>query len=1210
MQCASCGSDNPDGMKFCGECGTPFKSRCPQCGFENPPRFKFCGECGAPLSAQAQPVVSSQFSVVSPQSPTPNIQHPISYTPKHLAERILAEQAAMEARGIPNGERKTITALFADIKGSTALIEDLDPEEARQIVDPTLKLMMDAVHRYEGYVAQSMGDGIFALFGAPIAHEDHAQRALYAALLMQEESRKQAEKLRLEKGVNLQLRVGINTGEVVVRSIRKDDLHTDYVPIGHSTNLASRMETLATPGSILISEYTHRLTDGYFEFKSLGAAQVKGVSEPIKIYEVLGVGPLRTRLQVAARRGLARFIGRQRELEILQKALEQTKAGHGQIAGVMGEPGVGKSRLFHEFKLATQSGCLILETFSVSHGKAYPYLPLIDLLKNYFQLVTQDDDRKRREKITGKVLTLDRSLEDILPYLFFLLGIAEPTSPLQQIDPQIRRKRTLEAIKRLLIRESLNQPLILVFEDLHWLDNETQAFLSLLSESIASAKLLLLVNYRPEYRHEWGSKTYYTQLRLDPLGKQEAEEMLTALLEEKFSPRPAGERDRGRGLEDFQPLRKFILDKTEGNPFFMEEIVQELAEQGVFNRDVKVGADRRVGPQGAGAHTGAPLHIPATVQAVLASRIDRLPPEEKDLLQTLAVIGKEFSLGLLKQVVNQSEDTLQQQLSRLRESEFIYEQPAFPEPDYVFKHALTQEVAYNSMLVERRKTLHEHIAQAIETLFHNRLEDQYSELASHYSRSGGTQKAVHYLHLAGQQAAQRSANAEAIAHLTTALDLLTTLPDTRERDQQELALQLTLGAPLQATRSVSSLEVKATYTRARELCQQLGETHQFFPILVGLRLFHHVRGELLTARELGEQLLSLAQKEQDPALLVAAHLALGNTLLHLGEVDTAQAHLEQCLTFYEALRRHSHVFLYSGLEPGVFGLICLTQALWHLGYPDLALQKSNAACTLAQERSHPFSLAAALVLAALSHQLRRERAPTQELAEVAITLAREQGFAAWLGVGITLQGWARAEQGRVEEGITLIHQGLAARQAVGAEVFQSYHLALLAEAYGKAGQTEDGLAALAEALAAVEKTEERWYEAELYRLKGELILQQFKVQGSTFKVEESPESGVPSPESEAEECFLKAIEVAQRQQAKPLELRATMSLARLRKQQATQQGSRTTQHESRIRLDEAHSMLSDLYNWFTEGFDTKDLQEAKALLEALEGKKRKHRRKR
>ena len=363
---------------------------------------------------------------------------PVSYTPKHLADRILAEQAAMEARALPDGERKTITALFADIKGSMDLIEDLDPEEARAIIDPTLKLMMDAVHRYDGYVAQSTGDGIFAFFGAPIAHEDHAHRALYAALRMQEEAKRHAEELRREKGLNLQLRVGLNTGEMVLRSIHKDDLHADYLPVGHSTSLAARMESLATPGSIVVSEHTHKLTEGYFEFKSLGETRVKGVSEPINIYEVLGVGSLQTRLQVAARRGLVRFVGRQNELEQITQAWERTRAGHGQIVGVVGEPGVGKSRLFYEFKLRAQKGCLVLETFSVSHGKAYAYLPLIELLKNYFQLTLQDDERKRREKITGKVLTLDRGLEDTLPYLFFLLGLAEPTSSLQQMDSQIR----------------------------------------------------------------------------------------------------------------------------------------------------------------------------------------------------------------------------------------------------------------------------------------------------------------------------------------------------------------------------------------------------------------------------------------------------------------------------------------------------------------------------------------------------------------------------------------------------------------------------------------------------------------------------------------------------------------------------------------------------------------------------------------------------
>jgi len=479
-----------------------------------------------PLHARGPSTVLS----VAPSQPSANSM------PKHLAERIRAEQAAREARGATDGERKIITALFADIKGSMALMEDLDPEEARRLIDPALQLMMDAVHRYEGYVAQSTGDGIFAFFGAPLAHEDHPQRALYAALRMQEEIGTYADTLRLAGRAPVEIRVGVNTGEVVLRSIRKDDLHTEYTPIGHSTGLAARMEGLAKAGSIVVSEHTHKLTAGYFTFKALGAAQVKGVSEPLNIYEVLGVGPLRTRLQVATRRGLVRFVGRQSELAQMKKALEQATAGHGQIVGVMGEPGVGKSRLFYEFKVLSQTGCLVLETFSVSHGKAYPYLPLIDLLKHYFQLTLQDDERKRREKITGKVLTLDRSLEDTLPYLFFLLGLTEPTSSLPQMDPQIRKRRTLEAIKRLLVRESLNQPLILLFEDLHWLDAETQAFLTLLSESVASACIVLLVNYRPEYRHEWGNKTFYTQLRLDPLEPEDAQELLTALLGDDPAP--------------------------------------------------------------------------------------------------------------------------------------------------------------------------------------------------------------------------------------------------------------------------------------------------------------------------------------------------------------------------------------------------------------------------------------------------------------------------------------------------------------------------------------------------------------------------------------------------------------------------------------------------------------------------------------------------
>ena len=1102
--------------------------------------------------------------VAAPVSVPAQSLAPASYTPPHLAERIRAEQAALEARGVTNGERKTITALFADLAGFTALARDLDPEVTRAIVDPALQLMMDAVHRYEGYVAQSLGDGIFALFGAPIAHEDHPQRAVYAALRMQEDIKQYADTIRLERGVPLQMRVGINTGEVVVRSIRKDDLHTDYVPVGHSTNLASRMESLATPGTIVVSEQTHKLTEGYFAYKALGAVQIKGLEEPVSIYEVEGIGPLRTRLQVAVRRGLARFVGRQREMESLQNAMVQAKAGHGQLVGVMGEPGVGKSRLFYEFKLLSQIGCLVLETFSVSHGKAYPYLPLVDLLKNYFQLTAQDDERKRRERITGKVLTLDRSLEDTLPYLFYLLGIAEPESPLQQMDPQIRRKRTLEAIKRVLVRESLNQPLILIFEDLHWLDNETQAFLSLLSESLASAKVLLLVNYRPEYRHAWGNKTYYTQLRLDPLGREHAEEMLAALLAEKV------------GATVQSPLHQFILEKTEGNPFFMEEIVQALVEEGLLTRDA-VGSYGRV-------PLPTDVYLPPTVQAVLASRIDRLPPEEKDLLQTLAVIGKEFSLSLLKHVVDHSEGTLQRLLSHLRDAEFIYEQPAFPEPEYIFKHALTQEVAYTSLLQERRKILHEHAAKAIETLFHSRLDDHYSELASHYSRSGNTQKAVDYLQLAGQQAVQRSANAEAISYLTTALELLKTLPDTSERARQELLLQTVLGPVLIATKGYSAPEVEKTYTRARELCQQVGETPQLFSVLFGLQQYYLGRG-IQSARELGEQLLGLAQRRQDSTLLLEAHNGLGCALVFLGELASGRVHLEQSIALYNPHEHRSLAFLYAGFDPGMDSASHAAHVLWLLGYPDQALKRNHEALIWAQELSHPYSLAHGLGLAAIVHQLRRERHAVQERAEAVVALSREQGFAWESAQGTILQGWILVEQGQKEEGLAKMCQGLAAYRATGAESWQPYFLALLAEVYGKGGQPEEGLSVLSTALAQVDKTEERNYEAELYRLKGALMLQQFKVQGSQLKVKRGSEFEVRSSESEAEECFLKAIEIARRQQAKSLELRATVSLARLWQRQGKYHAARNT--------------LSEIYGWFTEGFDTADLQEAKALLEEL-----------
>ncbi|KWR91538.1 adenylate/guanylate cyclase domain-containing protein [Cupriavidus sp. IDO] len=1142
MRCARCGFENPAGAKFCEECGARQVRVCPACGQEAAASAKFCSECGAPLGAPAA-------SSAAPRATATASSTPIDYTPPYLAERILAAQAEMEARGPADGERKMVTALFADMAGSTALIHDLDPEDARRLIDPVLALMMEAVHHYEGYVAKSMGDGILALFGAPIANEDHPQRALLAALRMQEAMRHYADGVRLAQGIALQIRVGINSGEVVVRTIRIKDLHTDYDPVGNSIHIASRMESIAVPGSIVASEHTRNLTEGYFAFKALGATPIKGLPEPLAVFEVLGLGPLRTRLQVSASRGLARFVGRTRELELLQEARARARAGHGQIVGVVGEPGVGKSRLCHEFKLLAPRDCLVLETFSVSHGKAYPYLPLIELLRNYCQITAQDDERRRREKLTGKLLTLDRALEDSLPYLCHLLGAVEPGSALVQMDTQIRQQRTFEAIKRLLVRESLTQPLELIIEDLQWLDSETEAFLGFLGESVASARILLLVNFRPEYRHDWSRKSYYTQLRLDPLGEAEARDLLRALLGD------------AAGLAQLEQL---ILEQTEGNPFFIEEVVQDLVEGRVLR-----------GERGHYRLEQIPgkLHIPATVQGVLAARIDRLQPAEKALLQTLAVIGKIFPWSLLARVAEQPEDKTKSLLARLQAGEFIYEQPAFPEVEYSFKHALTQEVTYGSLLSERRRALHERTAQAIEALFSAQLEEHCSELAYHFSRSGNTLKAVEYLHRAGRQAVHRSADAEAVTHLTMALALLATLPDAPERAREELAVQLTLGPAWMANKGFAAPEVEATYSRALALCRQLGETVQLFPALLGLRTYYTVHAELRTARELAGQLLALAKEAQDPALLVQAHRALGANLSYLGELAPARAQLEQAMALYDPRQHRSHGFIY-GLEPGVQGLALIAMDLWLLGYPDQAWARSQEALALTQTPAHPSDSADALIAAAEVRLFRGEVQPAHDLAQALLALATDYGLPYGLACGTILSGSALAANGHVEEGIDLIQKGLSAYRATGAELLRTHFLALLAEACARAGQVEAGLAAVAEALATVERTEERVHEAELHRIKGELTL-----------LEAGRVGAANEDAREAEACFQRAIAIAGRQDARSPELRAVVALSRLWQQQG--------------RHAEARSLLQETYGWFSEGFDTVDLREARALLVKL-----------
>ena len=555
-------------------------------------------------------------------------QAPLTYTPPHLAEKILTSRAALE------GERKQVTVLFADLKGSMELLAERDPEEARQLLDPVLDRMMAAVHQYEGTVNQVMGDGIMALFGAPLAHEDHAVRACYAALRMQEAVKQYAAEVQRTHGVPLHIRVGLNAGEVVVRSIGSD-LHMDYTAVGQTTHLAARMEQMAMPGSILITPAVLGLVEGFVQVKALGAMPVRGLRDPVEVYEVTGAGMVRSRLQAAAARGLTRFVGRQPELETLQQALAQAQAGHGQVVAMVGEAGVGKSRLLYEFGHSHHTqGWLVLESASVSYGKATPYFPVVDLLKRYCHIEERDDPRTIRAKVTGQILTLDEALQATIPALLALLDALPADSPFLTLDPPQRRQRTLDGLKRLLMRESQVQPLLLVFEDLHWIDTETQALLDSLVESLPTARLLLLVNYRPEYQHGWGSKTYYRQLRLDPLPPASADAFLQALLGDDPS---------------LGPLKPLLIARTGGNPFFLEESVRTLVETGML-----------VGAPGAYrlAQPLASLQMPATVQAVLAARIDRLPPEEKHVLQTAAVIGTEVPLPLLQAIAELPEADL------------------------------------------------------------------------------------------------------------------------------------------------------------------------------------------------------------------------------------------------------------------------------------------------------------------------------------------------------------------------------------------------------------------------------------------------------------------------------------------------------------------------------------------------------------------------
>ena len=1119
MGCLRCNSENPEGANYCSSCGSPLELQCLKCGVLNRPESRFCNGCGKLLS-----------------------DHQAEQRSNLHAE--IALGAAVDSGAAPEGERKLVTALFVDIVGSTILEQDLDPEDARAIIDPALKLMIDAARRYEGYVVQSTGDGIFALFGAPIAHEDHPQRSLYTALRLQEEMRRYSDHLRADGWPPIQIRAGANTGEVVVRSIQTGDARMEYTPIGHTVNLASRLQQLAGGGSTIIGDGTRKLVEGYFALLPRGPTRIRGINESLNIFEVTGLGPLRTRLERSAGRGLSKFIGRGEEKEEFRRAAEKVEAGAGQILALEAEPGVGKSRLCFEFKAEANSDWTVAEGTSVSHGKSSALLPIIDLLYSYLGTGRDESASLRRQKLAAKIDALGPDLQSDLPYLCSLLEIEEDKEKLAAMDPQLRRTRTHEAVVRLLLSESAKRPLILIVEDLHWLDDESQALLDLLATSIKSERILLLVNFRPEYPLRWGDKSYCKRIRLEPLGYDNATEMLKEMLGTS---------------KDLEPLRQLIIESTGGTPFFMEETVQALLDEGTIKREG--GSVKLIKPLHA-------LRIPTTVQAILAARIDRLHNDEKNLLQTLAVLGREFVLSLARAVTGRSEHELDRLIANLQLGEFVYEQPSVSDVEYIFKHALTQEVAYNSMLVERRKKLHESVGRAIELLYPASLEDHVAELAHHFSKSGNREKAIEYLRLAGVRSLSRGALAQAVQDLESARRLLHHLSPGPSRDQLELQVLNALGTAYIASRGYAAPEVGPTFQRAREICATIGEPEQQFAMVFGNFAWRIVRGEMDLSLVLAKEAFSFAETFDDPGMFMEALMLLGVTLFYRGDFTSARAHQEKALAQYDDRDRNRLWAARVGEDAGVTNRCYLALSLWHLGHPEQALKVNREARELARSIEHPFSLAYAQHHTSWLYQLMRMPNETLLFSEEQLHTSTEQGFPLFQATAAIYSAGGDLLSGKGEKALTGLESGIDAYRVTGAGLALPYYLGLLGDALAQRGNWRDAESVLDDALAMVETSNDRCHEAEIYRLKGELV------------------RGFGDRPEVAEEHLLRAIDTAKKQQSKAWELRAATSLARLYQ----------TWHRPR----DAKDALTSAYEFFTEGFSTPDLREARTLLEELQ----------
>ncbi len=1095
MQCPRCHAENREGRRFCGACGVSLAGICSSCGFLNEPNERFCGGCGAPL--------------FSPPA--------------------TADSAASPAGGSTGGERRQLTVMFCDLVGSTALSERLDPEDWRTVVRNYQRTCAAVIHRFEGQIAQYLGDGLLVYFGYPQAHEDDARRAVQAALDIVAALRAaDASGRGPQQMPTVQARIGIHTGLVVVGDIGDRD-SSERLALGETPNVAARLQAIAEPNAVVISGATSRLVSSFFECQDLGPQALKGLSAPVHAYRVGGPSGVPSRLAGVDAAGLTPLVGRDEEVALLRRRWERAAAGDSQVVLVSGEAGIGKSRLV---RVLTDD--LVDEMHGRIEWRCSPFYqnsafyPVVEDLQRRLRFERDDAAANKLRKLEAAMEGHGFDLAATVPLLGALLSLPLPERyPPLTIAPERQKQRTLEALVAWVRADTLRQPMLLIVEDLHWIDPSTLELLGLVIDQLTTSRLLHVLTFRPDFRPPWPMLAHVTQLTLSRLAHRDVQAMVEALA-------------RGTALP--ADMRQQLIARADGVPLYVEELTKAVME--------------------------SELAIPASLHDSLMARLDRLGTA-KEIAQLGAAVGREFTYELIRAVSPVDEAALQQALVKLVDAGLLYQRGLPPQARYVFKHALIQDAAYESLLRTTRQQYHQQIARALEAQHDDATSHPLELLAHHYTEAGLLEKALPYWQTAGEQAVLSSADVEAISHLTRALELLTVLPDRPALARRELALQVALGVPLRASKGFAAPEVGRAYARARELCRE-SDTVELFSILRGLWEFHELRGEYETSLALARQLLTMSENRSDPVDLLVANELMGDTQFWLGDFGAARQHMDRAFSLYDSRQHDDHVFRY-GYDLGVACLSFGAWALWFLGYPAQASRRADEGIALARQLGHPFTFAFALLFAGQLHSYRREADRTEVLTAEVMTISAKQDFPMLLHQASMIRGWALADRGHAIEGIGQIRKGLAEWRAMGQELECSHFLGLLAEACRRAGRHAEGLDVVAEAIAVAERIGEGFWQAELYRVRGDLLL----------------DAGAPSSAADAEEWFRKAVAAAGARSAKTLELRAATSLARLWLRQG--------------RKDEAMQALGTLERSFTEGSDTKDLLEARALLNALPG---------